>query len=207
MRALTKPPAVLFSLLPSLVWKLPADSRTIYLTFDDGPHPEATPVVLDMLREFQAKATFFCLGKNVERYPEIYRRILDEGHAVGNHSYSHPDGWKTSAELYVQDVKKASQVISSSLFRPPYGRITPAQVKALRNDFKLIMWSVLSKDYELKMTPATIVQNVVSNLSPGSIVVFHDHEKTKEKVPVFLPEILKFCAEKGFVPDVIKSRQ
>jgi len=201
--ALTKPPSILLSLFSSLVWKMPAADRSVYLTFDDGPHPVSTRYVLDLLLQHGAKATFFCLGKNVAAHPDIFQRILSEGHAVGNHSHSHPDGWSTPAGQYVADVGKAAALIPSGLFRPPYGRITPTQVRELKKEYKIVMWSVLSKDYDAAIPTAEVIRNVTANISPGAIVVFHDHEKTKERLPLYLPQVLNFLKEENYVTGVL----
>ncbi|MFN3918391.1 MAG: polysaccharide deacetylase family protein [Flavobacteriales bacterium] len=172
-----------------LIWRHPYSDK-IFLTFDDGPTPGVTEEVLEILRRHQTKATFFCLGKNVAQYPYIYKRILDEGHAVGNHSYSHLNGWKVKTTEYINDVLKAEENILSNLFRPPYGRIKKSQIKSLLSGYKIIMWDVLSGDYHPKATPAICVSRVIKHTKPGSIVVFHDSLKAKENVLGSLDEII-----------------
>ena len=184
-------------------WSLPTKEKIIYLTFDDGPHPQATPFVLDELKRYQAKAIFFCIGKNVKAYPEIYKRILDEGHAVGNHTQNHLNGWKTKDEIYLADIREASQYIDSHLFRPPYGRITKFQASnikaALRKDnAKIIMWDVVSGDFDDTLLPKDCLENVILNTNRGSIVVFHDSEKALPRLKFCLQETLKFFERKGF---------
>jgi peptidoglycan/xylan/chitin deacetylase (PgdA/CDA1 family) len=176
-----KTPWWLKRIYSNYTWSLPAKEKIIYLTFDDGPHPQATPFVLDELKRYQAKAIFFCIGKNVKAYPEIYKRILDEGHAVGNHTQNHLNGWKTKDEIYLADIREASQYINTHLFRPPYGRITKFQASnikaALRNDnAKIIMWDVVSGDFDNTLLPQDCLENVILNTNRGSIVVFHDSE-------------------------------
>jgi peptidoglycan-N-acetylglucosamine deacetylase len=184
-------------------WSLPAKEKIIYLTFDDGPHPQATPFVLDELKKYHAKAIFFCIGKNVKAYPEIYKRILDEGHAVGNHTQNHLNGWKTKDDIYLNDIREAAQYIDSNLFRPPYGRITKFQASnikaALRKDnAKIIMWDVVSGDFDDTLLPQDCLENVILNTTKGSIVVFHDSEKAFPRLKFCLPETLKFFERRGF---------
>ena len=185
----------------SLIWKIPTNEKILYLSFDDGPHETATPFVLDELKKYNAKATFFCLGKNVQSHPEIYERILSEGHASGNHTYNHLNAWKVNSEEYLTDVEKASGVIRSKLFRPPYGRIYPRLSKKLRSQlgYKIIMWHVLSGDFDQSITPGKCLRNVLNKVQKGSIIVFHDSEKAFNSVSFALPEVLKTFTEKGFV--------
>jgi peptidoglycan-N-acetylglucosamine deacetylase len=172
--------------------------KTAYLTFDDGPIPEVTPQVLDILASRGAKATFFCVGENVERYPEIFRRILDDGHAVGNHSFSHLKGWQTPAEEYVGNVERCRRLVDSSLFRPPHGRFTLRQFLRLRKNYRFVLWSVLSKDYDRETTPDQCLANVLKFTRPGSIIVFHDSLKAREKVLYALPAVLDALGAEGF---------
>ena len=169
---LVKTPALLKPLAKDLLWHVETAQREVYFTFDDGPTPGVTEPTLDLLKQYNAKATFFCLGKNTEANPELFSRITLEGHTVGNHTYDHPDGWKTSQITYLRSVLRAKQTISSKLFRPPYGRIMPAQVSALKNHFQLVMWDVLSADFDNANSPQQCYENVVNNVTPGSIVVF-----------------------------------
>jgi peptidoglycan/xylan/chitin deacetylase (PgdA/CDA1 family) len=183
------------------IWEMPGDSRSIYLSFDDGPHPEITPFVLDTLKKYNAKATFFCIGKNVEKYPEVYRSILYEGHRVGNHTYSHYNSNKTDEKIWLEDVKSASKWIDSDLFRPPYGRITRFQEKVLREakpGYRTIMWSVLSGDFDKKMSADDCERIVKSKSKAGSIIVFHDSEKAWERLRYVLPASLEHFANQGF---------
>lgn len=208
---LTKTPALLKSLYPSCTWNYSSDSQAMYFTFDDGPHPVATPFVLDVLKQFNAKATFFCIGKNVVAYPDIYKRILNEGHTVGNHTFNHLNGWKTSDQEYIQNISEARKYIDSNLFRPPYGRITKFQIRLLtasenvkqKTVFKIIMWDVLSGDFDIASSADKCVKNVTSNANAGSIVVFHDSEKAMPRMQKALTESLKYFSEKGFRFDAI----
>ncbi len=187
-----------------MVWDIPGREKILYLTFDDGPHIEATPFVLDELKKYNAKATFFCLGKNVQNYPEIYQRILDEGHRVGNHSNTHLNGQKVKDELYLKDISKASKIIDSDLFRPPYGRMTRFQIKHLNNamgrkDVRIVMWDILSGDFDPSISTEQCLENVILNVKSGSIIVFHDSEKCLKNVRNSLPKLLQYFAEKGFL--------
>lgn len=166
-----------------MVWNILTKEKQLYLSFDDGPHETATPFVLDSLKQYNAKATFFCIGKNVKAYPNIYERILNEGHATGNHTYNHLDGWKTKNDLYVNDIADAAKYINSKLFRPPYGKIPPFVSKMLRKklDYKIIMWHILSGDFDKKLSPQKCLENVLLNAKPGSIIVFHDRKKPGKK--------------------------
>lgn len=188
--ALTKIPSWLQVYNKDICWKVSDTEKNIYLTFDDGPHPTATPLVLNILQKHDIKATFFCIGKNVEDYSEIFKRILLEGHAIGNHSYSHRSGWKIPVDEYVADVNNAAKNIKSNLFRPPYGRITPLQFKVLKEKYKIIMWDVLSKDYDSTVSDEEVINNVIENVSPGSIVVMHDNDKTATRMERILPPII-----------------
>ena len=185
----------------SCVWEININEKNIYLTFDDGPHPVATPFVLDELKKHNAKATFFCIGKNVVLYPEIYQRILTEGHSIGNHTFNHLDGWKTKTDIYIENILSAKKQINSILFRPPYGKITFEQLKILHQPkifFKVIMWSVLSGDFDVEISNIKCLNNVIKNTGKGSIVVFHDSEKALEKIRFVLPKVLDYFTEQQY---------
>jgi peptidoglycan/xylan/chitin deacetylase (PgdA/CDA1 family) len=188
-------PALFF---PSLIWRVKTRSKLIYLTFDDGPVPEVTPQVLDILDAFGWKATFFCVGENVVKYPDLYQEILARGHRTGNHSYNHIRGFRYATEEYVQNVKKASEMIQSKLFRPPHGRIKPAQLKALRKEYDIVMWDVITYDYDRGRSPERILKTIRRNLRKGSVVVFHDSLKAKANVLEVLPKALAFWQSKGY---------
>lgn len=198
----TKTPAWLKRIYPTCTWQINTGSKIIYLSFDDGPHPDATPFVLDTLKAFDAKATFFCIGKNVVAHPVIYTRIISEGHAVGNHTFSHFNGWKTSDEQYMNDIAAAKKYIDSSLFRPPYGRITKFQLRLLQaQNYQLtpVMWTVLSGDFDMGISREKCLKNVLKQTSEGSIVVFHDSEKAFERMAFALPKVLAHFKEKGYL--------
>jgi peptidoglycan/xylan/chitin deacetylase (PgdA/CDA1 family) len=196
------PPPVRW-LFPQYLWRMPADGRKVYLTFDDGPHPEITPWVLRQLAAFGAKATFFCIGKNVALFPDVYAELINAGHAVGNHTLNHLNGWKVPTEAYVADAVAAQTYISSSLFRPPYGRIRRGQAKGIKKamgpDVKIVMWDVLSGDFDASFSPQRCLQNVLNNIKPGSVVVFHDSEKAAKNMKAALPQVLAYCKEKAYV--------
>jgi peptidoglycan/xylan/chitin deacetylase (PgdA/CDA1 family) len=190
---LTKTPALLKALYKSCVWNLSPARQSVYLTFDDGPHPQATPFILEQLRKYEAKGTFFCIGKNVIEHPQIYQQILEEGHHIGNHTHNHLNGWKTGTDKYIENILEARKYIHSSLFRPPYGRITPFQVKHLRKaipDAQVIMWDVLSADFDTERSGEECVQNVVFKARAGSIIVFHDSTKAWDRLEYALPRVL-----------------
>ena len=190
------------------VWSMNVKEKKIYLSFDDGPHPTITPIVLDELKKYNAKASFFCIGKNVVAYPEIYNRIIEEGHTVGNHSHNHLNGWKTKDDIYLNDIATAKKYIDSNLYRPPYGRIKFFQLKQIalaKFNLKTIMWSVLSGDFDVNLTKEKCLQNVIANTKGGSIVVFHDSEKAFDRMSFALPGTLKYFSDKGYEFEKITS--
>ena len=198
-----KTPWWLKRIYPGRLWDINTKKKIIYLTFDDGPHPIATPFVLDILKKYNAKATFFCIGKNVVAYPCIYKRILDEGHRTGNHTQNHLNGWKTSNDVYLNDIAEATSYINSELFRPPYGRIKTAQAKHLSKAIeikepRIIMWSVLSGDFDTITSNQKCLQNVVTNAKAGSIIVFHDSERAYPRLEYALSNALKILSERGY---------
>ncbi len=197
--AWVKTPNIIQCLFYKLKWNFRTNRKVVYLTFDDGPTPEVTEFVLKKLKQFNAKATFFCLGRNVEKNPKIYQKILDEGHKTGNHTYSHLDGWKTNSKTYMADTNLARTLIKSRLFRPPYGKLRQTQKLKLLKRYKVIMWDVLSHDYDLKTSPEKCLSNVLNNARMGSIIVFHDSIKAKTNLYHTLPIILQSLTEKGFV--------
>lgn len=187
---LTHPPQFLKRIYKSLIWELPNETNTIYLTFDDGPTPNVTNEVLDLLEHYGAVATFFCLGKNVRSQRELYDRILEGGHQVANHTYQHKNGWLTSNAEYLKDVKIAEKYIDSDIFRPPYGKIKSKQIQRLRKDYRIVMWSVLTRDYDNKLSPEDCLKITLKRVKPGYIFVFHDSVKAKERM---------LCALKGLL--------
>lgn len=190
-------PSFIKWLFSSYTWKVKTKDKILYLTFDDGPHPIITPWVLDCLSKFNAKATFFCVADNVRKYPETFARILAAGHSVGNHTYHHKNGWKSSLQEYVQDVYLAKQYIDSKLFRPPYGKIKNNQAQALEKDFEVIMWSHLSCDYDKNLNLSESI-NQMKKIEPGSIIVFHDSEKAQNNLQKLLPILLEFYKSQAY---------
>jgi peptidoglycan-N-acetylglucosamine deacetylase len=203
MKYFVKTPWWIKKAFPSYTWSVATKEKVLYLTFDDGPHPEITPFVLNELKKFNAHATFFCVGKNVLAFPEIYKQLLYEGHVVGNHTQNHLNGWKTSNDVYMKDIAEASRCIDSNLFRPPYGRITRFQAKHLSaamkaQKAKVIMWDILSADFDKEVSAEQSLQFVIFRSSPGSIIVFHDSEKAFDKLRYVLPKVLQHFTEQGF---------
>ena len=179
---------------------MPRDQKIIYLTFDDGPHPVATPFILDALKKYNAQATFFCIGKNVIEHHDLYRRIISEGHRVGNHTHRHVNGCKTPDAVYFEDIQKAAGYIDSNLFRPPYGRISRFQLHNLKKalHYNVVMWDVLSADFDRSLTGEKCALHVIAHAQPGSIVIFHDSEKAYDRMHVALPKVLAHFAEQGY---------
>ncbi len=190
-------PRVLISLFPSCTWKVKTWDKVIYLTFDDGPHPEITPWVLNELQKYAAKATFFCVGENVQKFPEVYKKVIASENAIGNHTMHHVKGWHLSDYQYLEDVREASGLIQSKLFRPPYGRIKFSQLKKLRGDYKIIMWSKLSRDYDANLNIEESL-TAMKQVNSGDILVFHDSEKAFPQLKQLLPELLDHYSKLGF---------
>ena len=193
-------------LFSNYVWDIPNMENKVYLTFDDGPTPEITQWTLNQLKNYNAKATFFCIGDNVGKYPETFEKVVKEGHSIGNHTFNHLNGWKTNTQNYIENAKlfeKEYGKLSTEtckLFRPPYGKITPSQSKILRKmSYKIIMWDVLSVDFDVTITPEQCLENVLQNVKSGSIIVFHDSVKAFANLEYALPRTLEFLQQKGFV--------
>jgi peptidoglycan-N-acetylglucosamine deacetylase len=201
-----KTPWFLRKLYPDCVWRMPTTEKKIYLSFDDGPHAVATPFVLDQLRRFGARATFFCIGKNVIAEPDLYKRVLEEGHRVGNHTQHHLNGWKTDDKTYLADIAEASRYIDSDLFRPPYGKSTKFQLMNLRKlwNYRIIMWDVLSADFDISFNGEKCAAHVLLHAQPGSIVVFHDSAKAFKNLEIALPLVLEALAGKGYSFEELK---
>jgi peptidoglycan/xylan/chitin deacetylase (PgdA/CDA1 family) len=200
------------TIFPNYVWEIPNTEKKVYLTFDDGPIPEITEWTLAQLKKYNAKATFFCIGDNIQKHPEIFKKVIENGHAIGNHTFNHLKGWETSLEEYIENTKKCSETIPNShlqtpiskLFRPPYGKIKPSQAKALRKlGYKIIMWDIISMDFDQTITPEECLENVLKNIESGSIIVFHDSIKAWKNLEYVLPKTLAFLNEKGFVCEKI----
>lgn len=198
-----KPPKFIRRLMPDLIWEI-EDDNGVFLTFDDGPTPGVTEWILATLAKYNAKATFFVLGKNAELYPDLYQKILDAGHKVGNHTYSHQKGWGMPIERYLEDVDFAGDVIHSELFRPPYARVTPSQMRAVAKRYKIVMWDIVSRDYNRSLSRESCLRNVVKHLTAGSIVVFHDSEKSFKNMSYALPRTLQRIEELGLKCKIIE---
>ncbi|WP_417589481.1 polysaccharide deacetylase family protein [Owenweeksia hongkongensis] len=195
---LIKSPWWLKALYPNLTWNIPTKDKVVYLTFDDGPTPEITEWVMDRLAQHQALGTFFLIGKNVAENPEIYQQLKDVGHSTGNHTYNHFNGWRYTTQDYLDNVKACEDIFPSRLFRPPYGRIKRKQAKALKKDYNIIMWDILSGDFDTSIDGERCYKNVVKHVQPGSIIVFHDSVKAWPRLQVALPKTLEYLKEKGF---------
>ncbi|MBT8394507.1 MAG: polysaccharide deacetylase family protein [Bacteroidia bacterium] len=204
-----KTPLIAKKLFSNYIWEIPSDSKTLYLTFDDGPTPEITDWTLSKLKEYKAKATFFCVGNNIAKHPDLFENILHSGHKIGNHTYNHLKGWRTSTKNYLSDINKTQHLIdlimkikvdnAPLLFRPPYGQIRPKQGKALNElGFKVVMWNVLSFDWNKEVSKESCLENVLSNAKEGSIVVFHDSIKAEKNMRYALPKVLDHYSKIGF---------
>ncbi|OOQ57442.1 polysaccharide deacetylase family protein [Mucilaginibacter pedocola] len=198
---LVKTPAPLKWLYPNLVWEAPTGSRSIFLTFDDGPIPIVTPFVLKNLEAYNAKATFFCIGDNIDKHPDVFDAVKNAGHAIGNHTYNHLRGWDTDSRIYLDNFLQAQKLTGTNLFRPPYGRIKREQIKLLKQakpDLQIIMWDVLSGDFDINLKPEDCLKNVLKHTRPGSIVVFHDSLKAFDRLEYVLPRALEYWSGKGY---------
>ncbi|HKK40257.1 MAG TPA: polysaccharide deacetylase family protein [Cryomorphaceae bacterium] len=200
---LVKTPEVLKPFAGDLLWNESRDERVVYLTFDDGPTESYTLEIIDILKEFDALATFFCIGGNVVRFPKAYQALLDAGHKTANHTWNHMNGWEFSDFSYFKNVLECESVVDSNLFRPPYGRITRSQVQTLKKRYKIVMWDVLAADWRSDVSPEKCLSNVVDNSTSGSIVVFHDSEKAYKNMIYALPRSLKRLQEQGYTFSVL----
>ncbi len=192
-------PWILKKIFPDLTWDIPGEEKILYLTFDDGPTPVITGQVLNILLQYQAKATFFCIGRNAERHPEILAEIIAGGHAVGNHTYSHLKGWYIRDREYYADIALAAQFITSGLYRPAYGMITPGQIRYLEKKYRIVLWDVMSYDFDQGISPEKCLRNVTRFARPGSIVVFHDSVKASASLLFALPRLLEFFTSQGYL--------
>jgi peptidoglycan-N-acetylglucosamine deacetylase len=196
----------------ALLWRVNTNEKELYLTFDDGPVPGPTEFVLEQLKANSAKATFFCIGDNIRKHPDIFRKILDDGHAVGNHTFNHLNGWNTSLDNYAENIRKCDQQMDQhgyksrekTLLRPPYGRITFPQIRKL-SDYKIVMWDLLTKDYDKSYEPQLLLDNAIRLSRQGSIIVFHDSYKAEKNLHFILPRFLRHFIERGFVFKIIPS--
>ena len=185
-------------LIPSALWHFPRHEKVLYLSFDDGPSPELTSWILETLDQWQAKATFFCVGENIDKYPHLYREITLRGHTIGNHSYNHLNGWTTSNKQYFQNVARNAEQTGARLYRPPYGKLKPSQINYLKKHYQLVYWDVLSGDFDVELSPDDCLQNILRHSRGGSIVVLHDNSKSAKTVNYVLPRLLEYYIERGW---------
>jgi peptidoglycan-N-acetylglucosamine deacetylase len=195
---LVRIPGILKKAFPEITWDIRSEKPVLYLTFDDGPTPGVTPEVLSVLARFRAYATFFCIGRNVERHPGLYQQVLAAGHVTGNHTYSHLKGWFTPDREYYLDISLAAQFIQSGLYRPAYGMITPRQIRYLRTMYKIVLWDIMSYDFAYNTSPDRCLNQVIRHARPGSVIVFHDSAKASEKLFYALPRVLEHFGGKGY---------
>ena len=195
---LVKTPQFIQNLSPNYTWRIKKKKKVLYLTFDDGPIPNVTPWVLKQLEEYDARATFFCVGENIRKHPEVFHQVVEQGHAIGNHTHNHLNGWLSDNIPYFHNVRHCANLAQSVLFRPPYGKLKPKQAQFLQRHYRIVMWDVLSGDFDPKLSEEQCLANVVNNAEPGSIVVFHDSLKTEDKLHYVLPRVLEHFANKGY---------
>lgn len=195
---IAKTPKIAKKVFSRLTWNEDTSKKNIYLTFDDGPTPEITIWILNELAKYNAKATFFCIGKNVVLYPKLLDYIICENHSIGNHTYNHANAWKTKKDTYLNDIKCCEKVFHSKFFRPPYGKLKPGIRTQILKNYKIIMWDVMSYDFDNDISTEKCYQNVVKNVKEGSIIVFHDSKKAEKNMKATLPRVLKYFSEKGF---------
>ena len=195
---LVKTPSIFQNSFPNFTWKIPTKEKILHLTFDDGPTPEVTPWVLRQLAQYNAKATFFSIGENIMQHQGIFDQVKSEGHAVGNHTHNHLNGWATDSIPYFHNVRHCARLVQSPLFRPPFGRLRPKQAQFLQRHYRIVMWDVLSGDFDPNISNEKCLTNVTKNAKPGSIVVFHDNQKAKEKLAYTLPKVLDHFSQLGY---------
>lgn len=198
-----KVPDILPTLFPDLTWRVNTSEPVLYLTFDDGPDPEVTPFVMEILQQYQAKGTFFCVGENVERHPETYTQLQQNGHQIANHTFNHLNGWRTPTPVYLENVAACAKVVHSPLFRPPYGRISRQQIKALKSDYRIVMWDMLTCDYDPGLNVNRSLKAMQQKSRPGSIMVFHDSAKAAKNLKILLPGVLDYFSDKGYRFDAL----
>lgn len=200
---------VIKRLFHNQVWSIPNSEKKIYLTFDDGPTPEVTTWTLSVLKENNIKATFFCIGKNIENNPSIFNQIISEGHSLGNHTFNHLNGWNTSTKDYIENIELCETFLQkqqreNKLFRPPYGKISIKQSRLVRRlGYKIIMWDILSADFDQNISPEKCLENATKKVTSGSIIVFHDSVKAYKNLKHTLPRAIAHYKERGFVFDVL----
>ncbi len=200
-----RPPFFIKKIFPSLICNFSRKYKKIYLTFDDGVNEKTTPFILENLKKFDVKASFFLIAENVLKYPSLFEEIKKQGHQIGNHTFDHLDAWKTSNYIFIKNIEKANKILKTKLFRPPYGRLKPSQIKLLsKKNYKIFYWDVLSGDYSNKLTKFKVLENVINYTKNGSIIVFHDNLKAEKNLKFVLPKVLKFFKEKKFLFGTLK---
>lgn len=204
---LIKTPQFVRNLFPNYTWKIPVAEKRIFLTFDDGPIPEVTPWVLDQLRQYDAKATFFCVGENIVKHPEVFNMVRAAGHSVGNHTFNHLNGWASDNVPYFHNVRNSASLTHSVLFRPPYGRLKPKQAQFLQRHYRVVMWDVLSGDFDTSLSGEQCYQNVIQHVEPGSIVVFHDSLKAMDRLQYALPRVLEHLSAQGYQFEALHEKE
>ena len=202
----TKTPNFIQNLFPNYTWKVNSSKKDIYITFDDGPIPEVTPWVIETLKQYNAKASFFCVGDNVNKHPEIYQQLIDNNHTIGNHTFNHLNGWNTDNISYFHNVRKCASIVKSDLFRPPYGKLKPKQAQFLSRHYKIIMWDVLSGDFDRNLSANECYEKVIRSTKNGSIIVFHDSLKAFEKLKIVLPKTLEYFSNLGYTFKALESQ-
>ncbi len=195
---LVKTPSFIKNLFPNFIWSVPSKDKVIYLTFDDGPIPEVTPWVMEMLEQYNAKGTFFCVGDNVQKNNAVFESLIENGHEVGNHTFNHLNGWSSENVPYFHNIRNCATLVKSELFRPPYGKLKPRQAQFLMRHYSIVMWDVLSGDFDENISKEQCLKNVLSKTKEGSIVVFHDSLKAESKLRYVLPRVLDHFANLGF---------
>jgi len=204
---LVKTPQFIQKLFPNFTWHIPTEDKQLYLTFDDGPIPEVTPWVLAQLAEYNAKATFFCVGENIEKHPEVFKAVTSAGHAVGSHTFNHLDGWANDNIPYFHNVRHSANMVDSVLFRPPYGRLKPKQAQFLMRHYRVVMWDVLSGDFDANISKEQCLKNVTRNAGAGSIVVFHDSVKAIDRLEYALPRVLEHFSSLGYTFNTLNEQE
>ena len=203
MRYWIRTPRIIQLIFSRLLWRMSPSKPIVYLTFDDGPNSHSTIEILKILEKEKIKGTFFCIGENVVKNPELYKEIIDKGHSIGNHSMSHLNGWKVTKNKYLKDIEKASEIIKSNLFRPPYGKLNFSSTSQLKKKFEIVMWDINSGDFDQTLNYSQVIENVLKNARNGSIIVLHDNKKFKHLTLNALLPIIKGLKDKGFAIEAI----
>jgi len=207
MNIFVKTPAIVSRIVKKVLWKMPAPEKKLFLSFDDGPIPGNTLWILNTLANYNAKATFFCVGHNVKKYPDLYQKLAESGHAIGNHTFNHLNAWKTNHQEYLQNIDSASELINSNLFRPPYGKINVSLYKEISKHYQIVMWDVLSRDYDAAISSEKCYSNVINHAKNGSIIVFHDNYKAAKHLHYTLPKVLDYFSKQGYSFETLNYKE